>query len=316
MYYAISICATWAGAGSFIVGTQVAKEAGILPWLLWAFGNTMTCIVFGLLSNSFPKLREVANSKPIQLLMGFMCIFQVWVNMGGVYESLSATVIGQTISYAFVYGISFAFLIFYLKNATPRNVLTDDFSWSFVYLLIFGVVLISIFQNGITGIPIGAEIGQLKAKGWTMITLTFGGFFYPTFWELLDYNDKNEDKTKKVDMRQAFIYGGLMFGFYLIFVLLGALSEYSEVTALLRGILVSLVAISSLSSFIYGTLINLGKKLGVVVNIVTIAGWQFLVPLGVMGIWTIMQNVRIWMVLGMFIIALVWNLLEKNNVKN
>ena len=49
LFYAMSVAATWAGAGSFIVGTQIAKENGIFPWLLWALGNTLTCIVFGLL---------------------------------------------------------------------------------------------------------------------------------------------------------------------------------------------------------------------------------------------------------------------------
>ena len=30
-YYSMSIAATWAGAGSFIVGTQIAKDFGIFP---------------------------------------------------------------------------------------------------------------------------------------------------------------------------------------------------------------------------------------------------------------------------------------------
>lgn len=72
LYYSFSIAATWAGAGSFIVGTRIAQESGLFPWLLWALGNTLCCIVFGLLSNSFPKLREVAASRPIQILMGLI----------------------------------------------------------------------------------------------------------------------------------------------------------------------------------------------------------------------------------------------------
>lgn len=77
-YYAMSIAATWAGAGSFIVGTQIATNFGIFPWLLWALGNTLTCIVFGLLAQRFPKLRAVAKSRPVQILMGLMCVFQIY----------------------------------------------------------------------------------------------------------------------------------------------------------------------------------------------------------------------------------------------
>lgn len=245
-YYAMSIAATWAGAGSFIVGTQVAQTAGIFPWLLWALGNTLTCIVFGIFAQKFPKLREVANSKPVQILMGLMCVFQIWVNMGGIYEMLAPTVIGSTAAYIIVYALSAFFIVFYLKRATFRNVTTDNFSWTIVYLLIGILVIYSMITNGIQGIPTVIDPVQLKAKGWTCITLAFGAFFYPTFWELLDYNDANEDETKKVDMKRPFIMGGLLFGFYLLFVLAGSLTTYSPAVNLLKGILVSLVAIYSL----------------------------------------------------------------------
>ena len=99
-----------------------------------------------------------------------------------------------------------------------------------------------------------------------------------------------------------------------IFVLAGAFTTYSPVVDLLKGILVSLVAISSLSSFLYGSMINFGKKLGVALDVAAVAGWQLLVPMGIMGVWTLMQNVRIWMVFAMFLAALVWYFLEKKGV--
>ena len=89
-FYAMSIAATWAGAGSFIVGSQIATNFGIFPWLLWALGNTLTCIVFGLLAQRMPRLRAVAKSRPVQILMGLMCIFQIWVNMNGIYGRVNA----------------------------------------------------------------------------------------------------------------------------------------------------------------------------------------------------------------------------------
>jgi len=274
----------------------------------------LACIVFGLLSQTFPKLRAVATSKPVQILMGLMCIFQIWLNMNGIFEMLSPTVIGPTMSYIIVYALSVFFIIFYLKRATFRNVTTDNFSWLIVYGLIAILVLYSVITNGTHPISTALVPADLKDKGWTCITLTFGAFFYPTFWELLDYNDKNEDGTGKIDMKKPFIMGGLLFGFYLLFVLSGAFTTYSPAVDLLKGILVSLVAVSSLSSFLYGTMVNFGKKLGVGLDIAAVAGWQLLVPMGVMGVWTLMQNVRIWMVLGMFLIAAVWYFLEKKGV--
>ena len=310
-YYAMSIAATWAGAGSFIVGTQIAQNFGIFPWLLWALGNTLTCIVFGLLAQRFPKLREVAKSKPVQILMGLMCIFQIWVNMNGVYEMLSPTVIGSTASYVIVYGLSAFFIVFYLKRATFRNVATDNFSWLIVYLLIGGLVIFSMITKGIHGISTAIDPEQIKAKGWLCVTLAFGAFFYPTFWELLDYNEQNEDETQRISMTEPFAMGGLLFGFYLLFVLAGAFTTYSPAVDLIKGILVSLVAVSSLSSFLYGSMVNFGKKIGVAVDIAAVASWQLLVPMGVMGVWTLMQNVRIWMVFAMFAAALIWYIADR-----
>lgn len=311
----MSIAATWAGAGSFIVGTNVAKTAGLFPWLLWALGNTLTCIVFGIIATKFKVVRRVANSRPMKILMGFMAIFQVWVNMGGIYEMLEPTFIGKIASYIIVYGLSIFFLILYLKKSTYRNVMTDNGSWLIVYGLIFGIVLISLIANGFQGISLDIVPSEMGAKGWTCITLMFGGFFYPTFWELLDYNDENEDEAEKVNIRRSFINGGLLFGFYLLFVLLGACTEYSESMNLAKAILVSLVAVSSLSSFIYAIIIDFGKKVGVVINVATFGLWQVLVPMGVMGIWNLMQNVRIWMVWGMFAIAFIVYLVEKHKLK-
>lgn len=310
-FYSMSIAATWAGAGSFIVGTKIAQTAGIFPWLLWALGNTLCCIVFGLLANSFPRLRDVAKSRPVQILMGLMCVFQIWVNMNGIYEMLSPTVIGSTASYIIVYLISVFFIVFYLKKATFRNVATDNFSWLIVYGLIAVLVVYSMITQGVHGISAAIEPPEIRSKAWLCFTLAFGAFFYPTFWELLDYNDSNEDGAKKIDMKTAFINGGLLFGFYLLFVLAGAFTTYSPAVDLLKGILVSLVAVSSLSSFLYGAMVNFGKKLGVAIDVAAVAGWQLLVPMGVMGVWTLMQNVRIWMVLGMFAAALIWHFAER-----
>lgn len=310
LFYSMSIAATWAGAGSFIVGTQIAQSVGIFPWLLWALGNTLCCVVFGLLANKFPKLRAVATSKPAQWVMGLMCIFQIWVNMNGILESLSPA-FGKVASMIIVYGVSIFFIMFYLKRATARNVGTDNLTWGIVYLLIGILVIISMITNGVHGIPTDIVAADIKDKAWLCFTLSFGGFFYPTYWELLDYNEKNDEGTKPVNIKNAFIRGGLLFGAYLLFVLAGAFTTYSPAVNALKGILISLVAISSLSSFIYGAMINFGKKGGIVVDVVAVGAWQLLVPMGVMGVWTLMQNVRIWLVLGMFAIAAVWYFIEK-----
>ena len=104
--------------------------------------------------------------------------------------------------------------------------------------------------------------------------------------------------------------GGLLFGLYLLFVLAGAFTAYSPTVNLLKGILVSLIAVSSLSSFIYGAMVNFGKPLGVAIDIGAVALWQVVLPMGALGVWTMLQNVRIWM----FIAAYSWYRRERKAV--
>ena len=74
LFYAMSIAATWANAGSLLNGVATAQKDGIVPYLLWALGNTLACIVFGLFASRIPKLVNAFNSKimkiiPIKLLL-------------------------------------------------------------------------------------------------------------------------------------------------------------------------------------------------------------------------------------------------------
>ena len=61
----------------------------------------------------------------------------------------------------------------------------------------------------------------------------------------------------------------------------------------------------------YSIYIAFGKKVGLAVNAALIAGWSILIPLGVMGMWTLMASVRIYFVGGAILFAICWRLWEK-----
>lgn len=311
LFYSMSIAATWAGPASFFVGTSTAQGQGFIPAILWGIGNTLACIVFGICASRVPKLRDVFMSKPALTIIGLMAMFQVWLSMQGISEALGGTVIGQQAATVITYIMAFGFFILYLKDALIRNVLTDNGSWSVVYILITILAFVSIAMNGVHGIPLGTEPSAIADGAMKMVRLLPGCFIYPAFWQLYAYNDSNEDGTSKVDMQRAFIVGGLMFGVYLLFILLMAFTSFSPATELLKGILITLVASSTLSSFIYGIFVSFGKRLGAAINFAAIALWQLLVPLGVVGIWSLMADIRIFLVVAGFAVAIVWRVREK-----
>ncbi|MEG1305053.1 MAG: hypothetical protein RSD19_05665, partial [Oscillospiraceae bacterium] len=158
-------------------------------------------------------------------------------------------------------------------------------------------------------LPMGGEFVGLGLQ--KCILLIPGPFLYPYFHELLDYNDKNGDGTQRVNIRLAFVVGGFMFGAYLAFTFLLAWTRFTPALEVIKALLITLVGVSTLSSFQYSIYLTFGRKLGLAVNIFAIAAWQWLIPLGVMGAWTLMSSVRIYIVAASIIVSFAWSFVEK-----
>jgi hypothetical protein len=313
-YYSMSIAATWAGVGSLMVGIQMARNFGIVPFLIWAFGNTMACIVFGLLAPVIPKVRDVFRSRFMHYVIGFMCVFQIWVNLNGIQSIFNDTPLTGRFGMGLAYAVAAAFLILLLRFGMIRNVLTDYASWISVYTVALLLTVFAIIYSQ----------GKMNALSWGLggigdgvekcLLLIPGPFLYPYFYEILDYNDRNDDGTKKISIRRAFIGGGLLFGAYLTFTFLLAWTNFSPVLNIIKAFLITLVAVSTISSFLYSIYITFGCRLGLLVNAAAIALWQFLIPMGVLGMWTLMASIRIYIVIGAIFFAIGWHFTEK--IKN
>ena len=303
-FYALSICATWAGAGSLIVGADTVQQMGVIPFIIWGAGNTLSCVFFGWCVSKFKWLENIFTSEIYKVILIAMSVFQIWINMSAINESLSP--ISSTFAIVATYVVCIAFLVYYMTGGMIRNVLTDGGGWLIVYALIFIVAIASIFANGAHAPVAGLTAEGIGYGAKRFFTLLIGPFFYPYFWALLKYNDGNSDETSHTSMRKSFALGGMLFGIYLIFVFLVALTTLSPAMLIVKGILLSLIALSSLTSFIFSVLIMYDKKIGCAVNLLTFIGWKFLIPLGVMGIWNIFQDLRFTVLVASIIIYLIW----------
>lgn len=315
IYYALSICATWAGIGSLMNGVTITQTYGIVPSLIWVIGNTIACILFGYVAIKIPKVREVFGSKIMMWLCGIMCVFQSWLSMNGMQSVFADTILGAKAGTIIAYAEAVIFLIILFRFGMIRNVLTDNFGWLIVYLMAFGVTIAAIIhsQGNFNTISLGLNSADMKTGIWKAILLLPGPFTYPYFFRILDYNEKNEDGTKKVNAKKAFTLGGIFFGIYMAIVFLLAWTQFSPVLNVVKAILITLIGTSTLSSAMYSIYIAFGKKLGLAVNTSLIAFWHILIPLGVMGAWTLMASIRIYIVGGAIAFALIWNYISKRN---
>lgn len=313
LYYALSIAATWAGIGSLMNGVTMTQTYGIIPSLIWVLGNTVACILFGAAAYKIPKVREVFRSKVMQYICGIMCVFQAWLSMNGMQAVFADTALGPDFGKYVAYAIAVFFLVILLRFGMIRNVLTDGCGWIVVYLMAAGVTVAALIytKGAVNQIGLGLEAALMKAGIWKAILLLPGPFTYPYFFEILDYNDRNEDGTAKVNVKRAFTMGGIFFGLYMAIVFPLAWTQFTPVLNIIKAVLITIIGTSTLSSSMYSIYIAFGKKAGLCINTALIAGWSILIPLGVMGMWTLMASVRIYFVAGGILFALCWNAYEK-----
>lgn len=307
LYYALSIAASWAGVGSLMNSVTMTQTYGIVPSILWSLGNSVACMLFGIIACKLTTLRSLMRTKGMKYAIGIMSIFQLWINMNGIREVFSDTPIGAVGGTIIVYAVCIGFIIALLKFGMIRNVLTDGFSWITVYVLVAIVTAAAFITTGDlnTGIGLGLEPANMEV-GWVKgFLLLPGPFTFPYFFELLDYNDANQDATKKCNIKRAFILGGALFGFYMIFTFALAFVQFTPWLNLLKAILVSIIGISTISTFIYSEYIVFGRKVGLAIDITAVVFWPLFISLGVMGVWTLMAELRVYLVIAMLLIALI-----------
>lgn len=313
VYYALSICATWAGIGSLMNGVTMTQTYGVIPSLIWVFGNVVACILFGAIALKIPKVREVFGSKIMRWVCGLMCVFQAWLSMNGTQAVFADTPLGADCGMFIAYALAVVFLIILLKYGMIRNVLTDGFGWIIVYLLAVGVTVAAMIHShgNFNTIPMVAGGDSMKQGIWKAVLLLPGPFTYPYFFEILNYNDHNEDDTAQVNVKKAFTLGGIFFGIYMAIIFALAWTKFSPALNIIKAFLITLIGASTLSSSMYSIYIAFGKKAGLAINAGLIALWAVLIPLGVMGMWTLMASVRIYFVAGAILCAIIWNAIEK-----
>lgn len=314
LYYALSICATWAGIGSLMNGVAMTQKLGIIPSLIWVLGNTVACILFGYLALWLPKVREVFCSKVMLWICGIMCVFQSWLSMNGMQAVFADTSLGSDAGMYIAYAEAVLFIVILYRFGMIRNVLTDGFGWLIVYLLAVGVTITALYQSAghFNSISLGLHMEPMKEGIWKAVLLLPGPFTYPYFFRILDYNDGNKDGTAKVDARKAFTLGGIFFGIYMAIVFGLAWAQFTPGLALVKAILITIIGTSTLSSAMYSIYIAFGKRLGLLLNAGIVAGWHILIPLGVMGAWTLMASIRIYFVVAAILVAFAWDFWEEH----
>jgi len=305
VYYSMSIAASWAGAGSLMNTATLAKTIGVVPAAIWCLFNTLACIVFGLIIWRLPTLRQLMRTKICRLILALFSIFQIWLCMTAINEVWADTFLGATGAMILTYAFTLGFIIILFRKGIIANILTDKAGMYLIYILVLILAVASLIASGgnLDSMPLGLERENLAQGLYKGLLLLPGPFTYPYFFKLIDYNEKNDEAVMPVNIIKAFIGGGIGFGVYLLFAFFLIFTVVSPALNVCKAVLLSALAISSLSSFIYSEFAAFGKKAGLGINLFALAFWIAVAPLGVMGVWTLMAETRVYLILAILLIA-------------
>lgn len=310
-WYAMSIVASWAGVGSLMNFRTLAIGSGWVPAVIWAVFNTLACIIFGMMAEHLPYVRKIMQTKVMSWFIGFLTIFQTWTQMSGITEIFEGTPLGKEYGMYLAYAVAVIFMILLYRHGMIRNVLTDSGSWVIVYGMLLLTVIGSLIHTGGAYVSVNAGMENVPNGIVKGLLLLPGPFTYPYYYTLFKYNEENKDGTANTSIKQSFVLAGLMFGLYMAFAAVLTFVEFSPMLNVLKAFLITVIAASSLTTYIYSEYLVFGKKLGTVINVVTVGGWYFLMPLGVMGIWTLMSEIRWIIILAVVAIAIVMKVIER-----
>ena len=302
----LRIAASWAGAGSLMNSATLARTLGIIPAATWCFFNTIACCVFGIIIWKLPTVREIMRMKISRAILALFSIFQIWLCMTAIREAWGG-IIGEEYAMVITYAVTLAFILALFAKGIIANILTDNGGMYLIYILVLILSGVSLMRSGFnTGsLQLGLGHDEMMQGLYKGALLLPGPFTYPYFYKLLDYNESNTEGVTQTDIIKAFIIGGLGFGLYLIFAFALIFTEISPTLNICKAVLLSVLAISSLSSFIYSEFAVFGRGLGFGINIFAMLFWFEVAPLGVMGVWTLMAESRVHLFFVMIIASVI-----------
>lgn len=306
-YYSLSIAASWAGAGSLMNSATLAQTLGVVPALIWCAFNTIACMVFGLIIWKLPTVREIMRMRISRIVLALFSIFQIWLCMTAINEAWASTAVGMVGGMVITYAFTTGFIIALYRRGIIANIMTDNGGMYIIYALVVVLSLSSLYIAGwnFDGLSKGLETANLMQGLYKGLLLLPGPFTYPYFYKLLDYNEGNDEGVSRTDMTQAFINGGIGFGVYLLFAFSLIFTTVSPVLNVCKAVLLSALAISTLSTFIYSEFAVFGPKVGLAINVFALLFWIAVAPLGVMGVWTLMAESRVYLVVAMLVATVI-----------
>lgn len=309
--YAMSLAASWAWGTSLVVGMELMQTKGYIPFLIWAVANSLAIPLFGFLAYKIPNLKNIISSKLVTIFMIIVSVFCLWIQLNAIYQYLgNLSFLSDTIIKAICIVMMIILSLFLYRDGLMKSIFLDNPLWYMCYSLLFILMVYGLLYH--------VELYNIEALTnksevfWAInscFILFSGPFMSLQNWQMAK-------KLKQEKKMSSHYIAGCLFALYMGLVGILAYFRFDGIMNILLILVILCVALSTADAAIVGMQKLSGKKVGTMIALVSIIAWLFVIPLGVMGLWTTMGNMRKYVVLVCIIISLALCFKDKYKVRS
>lgn len=311
LFYAMSLAASWAWGTSLVVGMETMQTKGVIPFIIWAIANSLAIPLFGFIAYRIPNLEKVVNSKIVMIFTTIVSVFCLWIQLNAIYQYLcNLSFMTEITSKIVSITIMVLMTIALYKNGLLKSIFIDNPLWSLCYVLLIALVICG-FVGNVETYNIANYTNQSEIF-WALnscLILFSGPIMCIQNWQMAE-------KLKKEKKMKAHYLAGLLFAIYMTFIGILANFKFNGIMNIILIFVVLCVALSTADAAIVGIQKIANKKWGTIISLLAIVVWNWVIPMGVMGLWTTMGNMRKYVAGACIIIAVVMYFIQKKNKKN
>ena len=309
--YAMSLAASWAWGTSLVVGMQTVQSKGLIPFLIWAIANSLAIPLFGFIAYRIPNLEKVVNSKVVMIFTTIVSVFCLWIQLNAIYQYLcNLEFMTELVAKIIAMSVILIMTVALYKDGLVKSIFLDNPLWSLCYVLLLILVILGFATNVERHTIVNfTDKSQISWALNSCLILFSGPVMCIQNWQMAE-------KLKSENKMKAHYLAGVLFAIYMAFVGVLANFKFTGIMNVILILIVLCVALSTADAAIVGIQKIANKKWGTAISLLAIASWNWVIPMGVMGLWTTMGNMRKYVAAICIIVAVAMYFINKNKKEN
>lgn len=309
--YAMSLAASWAWGTSLVVGMQTVQTKGLIPFLIWAIANSLAIPLFGFIAYRIPNLEKVVNSKVVMIFTTIVSVFCLWIQLNAIYQYLcNLEFMTELVAKIIAMSVILIMTVALYKDGLVKSIFLDNPLWSLCYVLLLILVILGFATNVERHTIVNfTDKSQISWALNSCLILFSGPVMCIQNWQMAE-------KLKSENKMKAHYLAGVLFAIYMAFVGVLANFKFTGIMNIILILVVLCVALSTADAAIVGIQKIANKKWGTAISLLAIASWNWVIPMGVMGLWTTMGNMRKYVAAICIIVAVAMYFINKNKKEN